>query len=128
MTFNNVNTCPLKISLFGVTTRSTQLVNVGWCKSLTVAFGSSVVQFMTILKPSNAGNAGAGGLRNFSASTPAEKQMIISTCTNSVMRIRGWGSVKIFQLFKSFSAYNPNVDMTEDILIKQGHSKKCVIF
>jgi len=73
MTFNTVKTCPLKISLFGVTVRSTQLVNVGWWRSLTVALGSSVVQFMIIFMPRKPDIAGTGGLTNFSAPVPAKK-------------------------------------------------------
>ena len=81
MTFNSVNTWPVKISLLGLTARSTQLVNVGWCKSLTVALGSSVVQFISIFKLRYASNTGGVGLTNVSAPTPVEKQMTISTCT-----------------------------------------------
>ena len=66
------------MSLFGVTVRSTQLVNVGWCRSLTVALGSSVVQFMIIFIPRKPDIAGAGRLTNVSAPVPAEKQMTIS--------------------------------------------------
>ena len=111
MKFNIVNTCPLKISLFGTTVRSTQLVNAGWCKSLTVALGSSVVQFISIFKPRKASNTWAGGLTNSSASMPTVKQMTISTHTNSVMIIRGWSVVKIFQVI--LAAYKSNEDMRQ---------------
>ena len=107
-TFNTVNTCPLKISLFGTTGRSNQLVNVGWCKSLTVALGSSVVQFISIFQSRKAVNTWAGGLTNSSASVPTVKQM---THTNSVMIIRGWSVVKIFQVI--LAAYKSNEDMRQ---------------
>jgi len=101
MTFNNVKTCPLKISLYGATVRSAQLVNVGWWRSLTVALGSSVVQFMVIFIPSKAEMAGAGGLTNFSALVPAEKQM-----NNSIMYKQRDDNQGL-----SFSAYKSNLQI-----------------
>ena len=68
--FSSVKTCPFKISLFGFRGFSTQLVKVGWCKRVTVAFGLSVEQFITVFIPKKPCTAKGASFRNCSASAP----------------------------------------------------------
>ncbi len=65
-----MKTCPFKISLFGSTVLSVQVAKFLVYKMETVAFGSSVVQFISMFKPKKPCNTMAGGLRNFSAPAP----------------------------------------------------------
>ena len=75
--FNSVKTCPFKISLFGFRGFSSQLVKVGWCHRVTVAFRLSVEQFITVFIPKKPCSAKVAGVRNRSAPAPAVKISVL---------------------------------------------------